>query len=324
MRYVRTKIYECGQEHMEVEMYYAPSSVRRARGPKTGIATDEVKQMKNEKESVKSLVRLLKSNFSSGQDHYVTFTFDELRKQRTFDEVQKVCKKYFQNLMDRCGRRGIVARWIYVVEIGGKGRYHVHAFVGREVPLSQIVRGWARGFVCSRKVPSDAEAVRQIAEYSLKAPQGKHGWHRSRNLLRPTVETDDKLVASGEFSAIAGDGFPEGPVVELMGRLFPDFQVVPGWRGYYCSAMESPYLYVALQRVHRQKRESIKDYSNPYGISADALRRYDPDQADLILRQTAMPRIAFLWFGKGNCTLNGFDGRGGAIRGKRGYRQILR
>lgn len=282
-------MYQCGPEHMEVEMYYAPSSVRRARGPKTGIATDEVKQMKNEKESVKSLVRLLKANFSSGQDHYITFTFDGPRKPRTFDEVQEVCKKYFLNLSDRCARRGIVARWIYVIEIGDKGRYHIHAFLGKEVPLGQIVRGWVKGFVRPGRVPSDAEQIKGIAEYSLKAPQGKHGWHRSRNLLRPTVETDDKLVSSSEFLSIASDDYPEGAVIELMGRLFPNYRIVPGWYGYYCSSMESPYLYVALQRVHRQegKRESTKDYSNPYGISADALRRYDPDQADLILRETA-------------------------------------
>ena len=287
MRYVRTKMYECGTEHMEVEMFYAPSSVRRARGPRTGIATDEVKRKQNERASVKKLTRLLKKCFSTGQDHYITFTFDGPRKPRSFEEVQGICARYFGNLTDRCKRRGIVARWIYVIEIGDKGRYHIHAFVGAEVPLGQIVRGWVKGFVRPGKVPADAEGIQQIANYSLKAPEGKHGWHRSKSIKEPKPDIDDKLVTSSEFSAIAGDGFPEGAVIELMGRLYPDYQVVPGWYGYYCQAMESPYLYVALQRIHRQKRESIKDYSNPYGISADALRRYDPDQADLVLRETA-------------------------------------
>lgn len=287
MRYVRTKKYQCGPEHMEVEMFYAPSSVRRARGERTGIASSDVKRERNERESVKFLVRLLKANFYSGRDHYITFTFDGPRKPRSFEEVQGICTRYFGNLTDRCKRRGIVARWIYVIEIGDNGRYHVHGFLNKEVPLGQIVRGWIKGFVTPRKVPSDAEQIQGLAEYSLKAPQGKHGWHRSHNLLRPTVETDDKLVSSSEFSSIAGDDYPEGAVIELMGRLYPDYQVVPGWYGYYCSSMESPYLFVALQRVHRRSRKSIKDYGNPYGISADALRRYDPDQADLMLRETA-------------------------------------
>jgi hypothetical protein len=270
-------------------MFFAPSSVRRVRGARTGVATDEAKRNRNEKESVKRLSRLLKTYFSSGKDHYITFSFDRFRKPRTFGDLMAVCTKYFRNLSDRCERKGIVAKWIYVLEVGDNGRYHIHAFIDEGVPLGQIMRGWKRGFVCVKKVPIDAEQIQRLAEYSLKAPKGKHGWHRSRNMPEPEPDIDDKLVSSGEFSAIAGDGFPEGPVVELMGRLFPDFQVVPGWRGYYCSAMESPYLYVALQRVHRQegKRKSTKDYSNPYGISADALRRYDPDQADLILRETA-------------------------------------
>ena len=54
-------MYQCGPEHMEVEMYYAPSSVRRARGARTGIATSEEKQERNERESVKKLVSTVRN-----------------------------------------------------------------------------------------------------------------------------------------------------------------------------------------------------------------------------------------------------------------------
>ena len=285
-RLVRTKIYICGPEHIETESFFAPSSVRRVRGERTGVKTDASKMERNKRESLKLLRRLLKTNFYTGFDYYVVLTFNRENLPVDIDDTYTVCQRYFENLSDRCSRKGIIVKWLFVVEFGSRGRIHIHAFINACVPIGEIRRGWRYGMVLIKNVPNDAEEIELIASYTLKAPQGRHAWHRSRNLDMPTEETDDKLITPSLFVAMADGGFAIGDVESVMQRIFSGYVVVPGWSGYYSETMQSPYLAVSLQRRNWKKRSQF-DYNNPYDISPELLRRVDCDQRELFMGETA-------------------------------------
>lgn len=285
-RLVRTKIYICGPAHIETESFFAPSSVRRVRGERTGVKTDSDKMKRNKTESIKQLRRILKSNFYTGLDHYVVLTFNRDNHPADIEDAYKICQCYFGNLADRCTRKNIVVKWLYVIEFGSRGRIHIHAFINAGVPIGQIQRGWRYGMVLIKNVPNDAEAIDLIASYTMKAPQGRHSWHRSRNLEMPAEETDDKLISPGLFVSMANGGFAIGDVESVMQRIFAGYVVVPGWIGYYSETMQSPYLAVSLQRTNYQMKSQF-DYNNPFDISPALLRRVDWDQRELFRGETA-------------------------------------
>ena len=289
-RLVRTKIIECGQEYTDIEMYYAPTDVRRVRGPRTGVESSEFKTERNRREAKKTFVRICKTNLSGGR--FLTLTFAKEHRPATVDEAHKIARDYFEGVYDRCARRGIEARAVYVIEWGKKGGLHIHGFVNKEVPLGQLQK-WSWGITCIRSVPANAEDIEQVADYMMKAPigKGRHKWYKIGKLSEPVVTIDDKQVTSSEFTSIYKDGFREGDVLELVERIAPCNRIVH-WDGYYCSQMESPYLSVSLE--HRQQQNAVNnidaykidtfkydDKEKINGYSLAFLRRLDPDQRSL-------------------------------------------
>ena len=268
MELVRTKIFNCGEEHKEVEIFFVPpaSCGRKRPRERTGNPTDERKKETNSKNSEKKLRRLLKTNFASGRDFYVTLTFNDEHLPSTYEEATTVISKFFRNLRLACDRRNIEAKWIYVIEIGKNGRLHVHTFINAAVNRELILCHWSMGYVRFKKISNDAVQIARVAKYSLKAPQGKHGWHASRSIEQPEVETDDKLISHGLFASVAYSGFNHGDVAELVQRLFPDY-LMKDYYQYYCAELMTPFLCVILQKQKAKARRDEIDFAELFGCS---------------------------------------------------------
>ena len=291
-RLVRTKVIECGSEYRDVEMYLAPSDVRRRRGPRTGIESTAAKTERNNREAKKTFVRISKANFAGGR--YITLTFAKQYRPDTTEEAHKLARDFFEGVYDRCARRDIHVRVVYVVEVGRRGGLHVHALVNEAVPIGQLQR-WRWGITCIRSVPANTEDIEKIAGYMVKSPLGKgrHRWYKIGTLSEPVVTADDKQVTPSEFWAMFLDGFREGDVMELVARLFPGHRIVY-WEGYFCGQMESPYLSVSLERRPKQQKvhniiavPHVDDSTeNIGGYTSAFLRLMDPDQREVLLQET--------------------------------------
>lgn len=242
-------------DFLDVRAYLPPDS--RMRAGRMHETSDAQKEYNNT-QSAKKLRMLIKHNFSSGHDWFVTFTFGRKLCPTSYDGVQDVMVGYFESLRKLCKKFGLPLRWIYVIEIGKHGRYHVHAVINGEVPRDIVSRCWDSGRMYFELVADDTTQLDKLATYMSKAPVGKHSYHTSKTIEYPDTETDDGLMGENVLKAIAYDAdYDERVIASVMEQLFPGYRYVHGV-GYYCERLMSPYLYVEMERIRDKERRQEK------------------------------------------------------------------
>ena len=235
-------------DYLEVKAYL-PCGGNRMRRERFQETSDFQKNYNNNM-SAKKLRMLVKNNFGCGSDHFVTFTFGR-KHPIDYDGVQKVMYDYFKALARYC--KGLVPlRWLYVIEIGQHGRFHIHAFINADIPIDFIQHYWddkGIGRTHFEVVVADTVQLDKLAEYMAKAPQGKHSYHTSRTVEFPETETDDGLMDAETLMEIAyASDYNEAVVAGVFEQRFPGYRFVRRI-GYYSEHLMSPYLFVEMERI---------------------------------------------------------------------------
>lgn len=267
-RIVRIKTFYCGQKHVECEMFFSTNSsyLHRKARQKLGIPTTQKQKKSNERNSLKKLRRIVKSNFSSGEDKYVSLTYNNKFLHQKDEDAVKEIVDFKERLKDFCKRMDIELRLLAVTERGKNGRLHHHAFINREVPTNLILKAWSKqlvkgsgnkkesiGHVKIDKVPSDVDNIECISEYTMKCPLGKHKWVQTRNLIQPEVDIEDDAVSPGEFAEIGYGGFDRNQIYLMLCNLYPDFEPMD-YEGTVIEALNnSPYVSASLQVKTKEK-----------------------------------------------------------------------
>lgn len=270
MERVVMDIVTCGENYIEVNAWLKRGSYsfrQSVTRHKTGEKTCESQQQYNDRQSVALCRQLIKTNFSSGKDWFITLTFRWEKCPDTYEELLYVMKKYLKVIQQYSNKHEIVFRWLFVVEQTARGRYHVHMLVNRDVPRDVLEDRWdTYGRLYVEKIGYSTKDLDKLAAYIQKAPVGKHGYHYSKKTLQmPVKERDEKLMEPSIFKSLAYEShFAKVDVAEAIERLFPGYRMVMdaddreccGWIDEWAM---TPYMYIELERI-RDDAERERQY----------------------------------------------------------------
>lgn len=188
---------------LEKEYYPVSENIRnigRSKPEPENVRTPEEKARYNRYKSEKHFVRLINTNFRSG-DYYVTLTYNDGHLPESYEEAQKNIDNYIRRLRYSNPNAKIVA-----VTGHGKstGRLHHHLIISG-VSESDIISKWTFGSIIK------AEPLREHNEYNgidhgedftaLAVYMHKHTpeeykgkrWKQTKNILQPIAEKPKKV-----------------------------------------------------------------------------------------------------------------------------------
>jgi len=155
----------------------------------------------NFKAAWQKLELLLAANFEA-DDLFVTMTYDDAHLPPDRDEAIKRVRAYIGRLRRQRKRHGLELRYLYNVEEmpdepDGQRRLHHHMVVSRG-DLEELRSLWGCGAVhIERLLDGDFDSYEARARYMVKERHpgqlgrkvGLRAWVPSRNLVKPSVET---------------------------------------------------------------------------------------------------------------------------------------
>ncbi|MBR1494419.1 MAG: hypothetical protein IJ601_05165 [Acidaminococcaceae bacterium] len=317
MEYARLKIYQCGENHLELVNYlHRGSKVRGVvcRGGRTGKPTSKEQEKYNDRITADRIRRYVKTNFSCGRDMFATLTYQPDCAPLSHSQVVKDMGRLAKRMQRWYNKTDFELIWLYVIEVTKAGAYHIHMFYTEGMPGDVLERVWGNGDVKVRTVSNKTLQLDDVAAYVAKCPKGKQAYHCSTNIKSPTEETDDKLMDVSVFKSLAyEEKYDVVAVKAVMEQLFPGYRMVirddQTTCGYYCEYLNSPYLFVEMERIQDASERSRQysniakqnitplrqmhdknywndmadDVSRTDGYSTSFMRRLDPDQRDAFL-----------------------------------------
>lgn len=185
---------------IEIEKYYSSryGKGRNKRRENTNTTTEQQEKI-NFKQAVKKLRRLLNANFVDC-DYHNTFTFSKDKRPKTVEEVKKIYNKLIRDLRKEYNRRGLVFKYVAVIEYGKSGENpHIHIILPK-IDTRVFLKVWKYGKTGSQFLYSQSEAGQYgvLAEYLIKESEktpsalrafGKH-WNASKNLVKPIEKVE--------------------------------------------------------------------------------------------------------------------------------------
>lgn len=198
---------------VEIEKYY---SLRYGKGTKHRgkniNSTTEQQEKENIKQAERKLRTLLNTNFVDG-DYHVTFTFCREKRPKTPEETKTIYDKLVRLLRKEYRRRGLVFKYVAVIEYGKRGVIHFH-FVLPKIDTNAFLKVWKLGRAHPEMLYSNGQ-YSKLAEYLIKETSGKSAaalrifnkrWNASKNLAKPIekVEIIKSVSFRNEPKAIAG------------------------------------------------------------------------------------------------------------------------
>lgn len=180
-----------------------PRDGERARAEKSRMTTAAQKAM-NDKTARGRLEMLMAANFTK-RDLFVTLTYRPGSLPATRSIAVKHVRKFLKDLRKHRGARGQELCYIYTTEEKhGEARLHHHLVINATGQDIELIRSlWPYGDVVDVE-QIDENDFAALAMYITKEsaesrPVGAQMWTRSRNLVKPKVETcfvpDDTTLA---------------------------------------------------------------------------------------------------------------------------------
>ena len=163
-------------------VFQYPKDVPRTKEKKTRKAQGNL----NDKNARKYFARLVCANFKSG-DYWCTFGYSSNPK--TWEEAEKAIKNYIGRLNYRRKKLGLPnAKYIYITELGSKGRVHHHVIMDSLLSRDMVEDVWKHGKRNQvRRLEEDDFALTGLATYLSKDPKGRKRWKSSRGLKKPKI-----------------------------------------------------------------------------------------------------------------------------------------
>lgn len=188
--YVEKAIYSGKMLEVEVHKTFAieKKKYRKPRRKKT----KEKKQVINEINAKKNLIRLINTNFTE-RDLAVTLSYSKDTLPNDLEGARKDFNNYIRRVKWHLEKKGLpVPKYIGVIEYGEKNKnLHHHLIISGDIDRDVLEKLWTKkkkGRANSRRLQEDDFGFEGIAKYMLKSPQGKKRFSRSNNLKKPVVK----------------------------------------------------------------------------------------------------------------------------------------
>lgn len=181
---------------VKVILYTAPEprDGERTRAEKSRMTTAAQRAM-NDKSARGRLEMLIAGNFT-GRDLFTTLTYRDADLPAKRAGAVKIVRRFLKDLRKYRIARGQELRYIYTTEEKhGESRLHHHLVINSMGQDIEIIRSlWPYGDVVDAE-PVDENDLAALAAYITKEsvegrPVGAQMWTRSRNLMKPVVETN--------------------------------------------------------------------------------------------------------------------------------------
>lgn len=159
--------------------------------------TSEQQEKRNIKYAINLLRLLLLQNFNEN-DLYCTLTYD---KPVTGEEAKKHLANFRKRLQRLAKKLDVEAKYIVVIEIGGKNKIHHHIIIHTSrniIKVSHIRDIWKNGFVKIKLYGGTLQDAENLANYFIKKNRNafyilpniyKKRWNSSQNLQKPQRST---------------------------------------------------------------------------------------------------------------------------------------
>lgn len=171
--------------------------------------TTEAQAWLNKKNAKEHLFFLAHENFNT-KDYAVGLGFEDRYLPKDLNDLKRLMRNFWNRLRRAYKKHGIELRYIWIPEMSGRGRYHVHCFLSGGVPREEIEQAWRLGNANCHRFQYSTEGLQGYCNYVVKSPILAKSWCGSRNLRRPRkrcsdyiLQRKDVLLAQlGDFSAL--------------------------------------------------------------------------------------------------------------------------
>lgn len=247
-----------------MEIYKTQSSrygVYIPRSENKGNTPEEMKK-NNQRNAQRKLRQLINANFQD-DDYHLIYRYFKQTRPGSWKEAVEEMRRYWRRMQYEAKKEGITLRYIWEIEIGGRGAIHFHVIVNK-ADISFFTKQWKRqvtgedgkktwvklGTIFCVPLWTDGQ-YRDLAKYIVKQTSktfremGGKRWNRSRNLIKPKETVKEIKAKQWRME-------PKPP----KGYIFdPSFPLENG----ICSITGLRYQRYGLIRIERQKRrDSMK------------------------------------------------------------------
>lgn len=191
---------------LESEVYPIWETNAKNRRPKTKESRLAQRNLNN-KNTLKKLIRLMNSNFTSN-DIMCTFTYDDAHLPEDIKKAQRDMVNYLRRLKTYVKKHNLPElKYIYVTEYSEEKKIRVHHhlvinFEDRDV-AEKYWKGGAR--TQSRRLQPDEFGLEGIARYIAKDPKGNKRYTCSQNLKKPVITVADcKMTSARVLKLVEG------------------------------------------------------------------------------------------------------------------------
>lgn len=178
----------------EVKKYYTrvhkPGEKRIIKQMQTALSQEKV----NIRKQVEGLRWILNTNFAEG-DMHVKFSFKKEQRPDGYEELVKIKNKLIRDLRKWYRKEGIVFRYVYVLETGSRGAYHIHMVV-KSINPKILKKCWDHGYIYITLLDETGQ-YGKLAAYLVKEKgrkkMEKYGgktYSVSRNMEKPIIKKE--------------------------------------------------------------------------------------------------------------------------------------
>lgn len=228
MGFVRNVKYFCGERYFETDLFEV-SDVRergkKMREKKVNLSSaDQVRR--NKKQALRTFRQKVKTNFT-GNDVYLTLTYDTLHRPDSTGAAKKDFHNYVRRVNRRRKKEGLPpAKYMGTIERKGMN-IHFHMIISGGLDRNELEDIWGKGLSnASRLRIDDEELMQRLCQYILKEARDKEKFENtyicSRNLAKPKVTKTDWAFTHRKLEELAG----MTDCREVWERLYPGYEYI--------------------------------------------------------------------------------------------------
>jgi len=264
---IRTKKYITG-DYLEIEVFnVSPRKKAIARAQKQKESSPAQKKL-NDKNRIRYFIRLVNSNFKSG-DFTIELTYDDEHLPDSRDGILKDIRNYIKRLRRACADPSKL-KYVYVIS-NNKGdgsaqraRGHVHMFISG-VDRDVIEEKWGKGYVNTDKLQMNEYGAAGKAAYMARQSKSERSWGSSQNLKKPEPIVSDKMLSRAQVEEMRRSPDDSHYFEKLVNRgnktryIFTDCLVEYEGRDVYSTVDDGQGNgFSLLIRMRREKPDTIK------------------------------------------------------------------
>ena len=248
----REKKYVCGS-FLDVYIYPVyPQTVRpsgrrrRKRGP-----SRDVQQKLNQRHSTEKLARLAHANFTEKD---LALELDYAINPPDAEAARKDLQKFLRKVRYRYKKLGIELKYLWVMEVTKKGRYHFHLILSGGMDRDDLEQLWGHGWANTKRLQFDEHGLTALSHYMAKPHRREdetrltyRAYNGSKNLIDPEPKINDSKIRSRKRAAELAD-----MDWNTWHEIYPEYEVAD-LHPFHSDEYGSVYIFARLRRTDGER-----------------------------------------------------------------------